>query len=125
MGRKRQLISDEMAQRFRDDIYNIIMSRAEVGEDGYIHLPHTITIPVIDYRTGTPKMRNISVWRLSLTMNVVGGHGEEYLPEMIRVFDWEKILRMYENGNKKNVRSAGVNCLRRRSIRGAIGVRTV
>lgn len=69
-------------------------------DDGYIHLPKEIDVDIIDYHGGKPKLKHITVGRLTLDTKIVGDNGKEYLPEMLRLFDWEIILRILENGSR-------------------------
>lgn len=93
-----------MAARFREDIQKKVLKllgRCCLADDFYIHLPAKVELDVIDEKSGKPKLRHITVWRLTYDMKVVDGHGEEYLPDLLRVFDWERILVSIERNEQR------------------------
>lgn len=91
---------------FRKMVSKYIWKFAKLSEDGYIHLPKKIEIEVIDHNTATPRLRIVKVWRLTPDMHIVDGHGQWYPAEMVRVFEWENIIRSYETEIQKECRKA-------------------
>ena len=91
---------------FRRMVSKYIWKFAKLSEDGYIHLPKKMEIEVIDHNTATPRLRIVKVWRLTPDMHIVDGHGLWYPAEMVRVFEWEKIIRSYETEIQKDKRYA-------------------